>query len=280
MTLVNGRKTQSVDVSDRGFQYGDGIFETIGVVEGMPLFLEEHLDRLERGCERLIIPLQDKSLLLREVDAVIPEGNDGVVKIIVSRGCVGRGYQPSRDAIPTRVVSFHSGPAYPQSFQCEGVSVLLCDTRLGLNNSIAGLKHLNRLEQVLASMEWNERDFQEGLMMDQEGYIVEGSKTNIFAVNRGVLHTPRIDRCGVLGIMRSVVIEVALANGIEVHQTRLTLDELVNADELFLTNSVIGIWPVKQFQSTRYRVGPIALKLQSLLALRIETEVRKCITGG
>jgi len=276
MVLINGKKTSQIEIADRGFQYGDGLFETIKVKNGVPLFLCKHLERLIRDCKKLSIPFEDKALLKHEISVLIQEyGRNGVLKIILSRGIGGRGYRPLGKPLPTRALSIHPNPVYPESFERQGVKVILCRNRLSSNTTLAGIKHLNRLEQILASREWNDCDAQEGLMVDQANRIVEGTKSNLFIVKHGIIYTPEIDNCGVAGVVRSIVMESALEHGLEIKETRIRVEDVASADELFLTNSVIIIWPVKQFLEKVIGVGPVTQRIQNWLFKTIELEIGK-----
>lgn len=273
MVLVNGKENRRVDAADRGFHYGDGVFETIAVQKGIPLFVTKHLERLSLGCGQLGIPFHDKTVLLNEIGLLAGKNTDGVVKVIVTRGPGGRGYEPPAIALPTRVVSFHEKPAYSETFHQQGVKVMLCQTPLGINPALAGIKHTNRLEQILACREWHHDEFQEGLMLDQENHIVEGTKSNLFVVTNGRLYTPKIDRCGVAGIIRSVILDSAVEQELPVEEANLSVADVVNADELFLTNSIILLWPIKRFMDKTFGVGPITRRIQGGLLKKIEMEV-------
>ena len=188
MILINGVSKQHIEISDRGFQYGDGLFETIEVRDGQAVFLERHLERLNAGCHRLHIPFPGAELLSFEVKKLCREKACGigsvraVLKIIVTRGSGGRGYRQPDVIQPTRVLSLHPYPDYPEIYKEQGIVVRFCSTCLGLNPSLAGIKHLNRLEQVMARFEWNDPAIQEGLMLDVNGHVIEGTMTNLFYV--------------------------------------------------------------------------------------------------
>lgn len=261
MVLINGLATREVDVADRGFQYGDGVFETIEVIRATPLFLPRHLERLRLGCAKLSIPFPGTETLGLEVEKVCGGCERGVLKIQVTRGVGGRGYRHLQPVTATRVLSLHPYPGYPENFYNPGVRVRMCETRLGCNPGIAGIKHMNRLEQVLGRQEWAGDEVQEGLMLDQDDYVVEGTMTNIFLVKDTMLSTPELDRCGVSGIMRNLVIENAKNQGIPLAIRRLTKDDVFAADEMFLTNSLIGCWPVRQLEDQIYPVGPVTLRV-------------------
>lgn len=263
MYLINGERRQCVDVADRGFQYGDGLFETIEISNGKPLFLERHLTRLSNGCQRLLIPLPDLALLTQEALQVSAASGRAVLKLNVTRGHGGRGYRQPPQILPTRLFSLHSFPDYPEHFQAEGIAVRFCRLRLAISPALAGIKHMNRLEQVLARAEWQDDGIQEGLMLDSNDHVVEGTMTNLFMVKDGVLYTPVVTECGVAGIVREMVMEFAQGNNITLIETQLDKDALLRADEVFVTNSVIGIWPVKQLEQHRFGVGPLTRLFQA-----------------
>jgi 4-amino-4-deoxychorismate lyase len=268
MLLLNGESRHCIKVSDRGLQYGDGVFETVDVLNSKPLFFERHLQRLALGCQTLLIPCPDFTLLKDEARQVTANVAQSVLKLIVTRGSGGRGYRQPPEISTTRLFSIHPHPAYPQEFQDVGINLRFCNKRLALNPDLARIKHLNRLEQVLARAEWQDDDIQEGLMLDIELRVVEGTMSNLFWIKAGVLHTPLLDQCGIAGIVRELVIELAQAAGISVIEDHASREDVLAADELFVTNSVIGIWPVKRLEQQRFDVGNMTRSLQSLYATR------------
>ncbi len=262
--LVNGESKAVIPVSDRGLQYGDGLFETIEVIDSRPVFLDAHLQRLDSGCQRLQIPSPDKKVLLAEVRQLCANQKTAVLKIILSRGSGGRGYLPPEALNPSRIISLHPKPDYPDHFYESGVNTRVCQTRLGINPLLAGIKHLNRLEQVMARLEWHDQAINEGIMLDIENHVVEGVMTNVFLVKNSVITTPVIHGAGVKGIVRQIVILLAEKQGIKLTEEKITLDELLNSDEIFLTNSIVGIWPVKTIDQHAFQVGSITRKIRSL----------------
>jgi 4-amino-4-deoxychorismate lyase len=262
---VNGTATRTIDLSDRGFQYGDGVFTTVRVQDGVPLFFGRHLDRLRHDGKRLAIPYVGSGVLLEDVRALLGDRQQAILKIQMTRGMGGRGYRLPETVVPTRVVSLHPPAPYPAEYPDSGVEVRYCRTRLGINPALAGLKHMNRLEQILACADWSAGPAVEGLMRDTEGYLVEGTMTNVFLVREGCLLTPFLDRCGVRGIMRSIIMEGAAELGITVSEERVSPADAEAADELFLTNSIIGLWPVRSLEHRHYPVGPVALELAEWL---------------
>jgi len=257
-TLINGVSGNHISVLDRGFQYGDGVFETIALQNGRLLFWDEHLKRLILGCQRLHIPLPDTNLLRHEAQILGVGVDKAVIKITISRGVGGRGYQAPDPINVTRVVSLHGVKNYPKENWVDGVNVIICDTILASNRQLAGIKHLNRLEQVLARNEWSDLNVAEGIMLDGNANVIEGTCTNVFVVSKGIISTPSLDNCGVVGVMRNIIMDLMAASQQSCQVTDLSLGELLHADEVFLTNSLIGIWPVKRVDKARFSVGPVS----------------------
>lgn len=268
MILINGESKAHIEISDRGFQYGDGLFETIEVRDDQPVFLERHLARLNSGCRRLHIPCPDAELLRLEAKELCRRWHmhrRAVLKIIVTRGSGGRGYRQPDAIHPTRVLSLHPYPDYPETYSERGVVARFCATRLGLNPALAGIKHLNRLEQVMARAEWSEPDIQEGLMLDVNDYVIEGTMTNLFYVKNNSLYTAELVQSGVAGIMRGIITALSVDHGLPVIEHRFSKDELLSADEAFVCNSIIGVWPIKQIETAYFSVGPVTQRIQSWL---------------
>jgi 4-amino-4-deoxychorismate lyase len=244
--LVDGVSGSTVPVADRGLQYGDGLFETIAVVDGRPCLWERHLARLLEGCERLGLPGPDPDILAAEAHRVAGGRARAVLKLVLTRGDGGRGYRPPIPAQTRRILQLGPWPAYPDAWRTEGVRVRWCATRLGHQPRLAGLKHLNRLEQVLARAEWDDAEVAEGLMLDLDGDVVSGTQSNLFVLRRGTVITPPLDRCGIAGVARAVALETLRTAGLAVRVARLARDEVSGADALFLTSSLIGCWPLRE----------------------------------
>ncbi len=270
MLLVNGKIASSVDARDRGMQYGDGLFETIAVRDGQPELWDAHIERLMAGCQTLGIPLPDPARLAEELRQVTGEQAHCVVKLVITRGPGGRGYRIPDDPSPTRLIITSPFPDYPPDRAESGVAVRLCRTPLGLNPALAGLKHLNRLEQVLARNEWRDSGIAEGLMCDSEGFVVEGTMSNLFLVIDGRLVTPRIDRCGVAGVMRNRVLELAESLGIAATEARVTVEALQQAEGAFLTNSLLRLWPIRRLEERDCPQASITAKLKRALDRDLE----------
>lgn len=262
--LVNGLET-GVDPSDRGLAYGDGLFETMAAANGHIRWLDHHLDRLADGCARLAIPAPDPSHIREEIRVRCPRNGRAVVKLIVTRGPGARGYAPPPDAKPTRILSISAWPSYPPENYSAGVRVKVCGLRLAEAPHLAGIKHLCRLEQVLAELELGPGEH--GLVLDTSARVIGGTRSNVFAVRDGRLLTPALDRCGIRGVMRRVVLETSAAVGLPAEERDLTLDDLRSAAELFMTNSLFGIWPIAELDARRVEPGPVARELMKRLGI-------------
>jgi 4-amino-4-deoxychorismate lyase len=263
-TWINGIAARELSTDDRGLSYGDGLFETMHLERGAVARLERHLKRLTQGCARLGIDCVADKLLREEIEARARTLSDGVLKLVITRGAGPRGYRPTGEERPTWLLSWNTARAADASLASAGVRVRFCRTPATENAAIAGLKHLNRLDCVLARREWSDPEIAEGLMCDSHGSVVGGTMSNLFAVRDRTLMTPRLDRSGVRGVMRSVVIDAARGAGIDVVEQHLTAQDLSVATELFLTNALIGVWPVRALEATSYPVGALTRRLQQL----------------
>jgi 4-amino-4-deoxychorismate lyase len=261
---VNGQSV-GLDPRDRGLAYGDGLFETMACRDGSIRRIDYHFERLAHGCGRLAIPVPDRGALRSEIENRCRGSASAVVKLIVTRGIGERGYKPPEPAVPNTILSITPWSGYPRRQYTHGVDIRVCALRLAENPQLAGLKHLCRLEQVLAQMELVGDPAEEGLVRDRSGFIVGGISTNVFAVRGAVLSTPRLTRCGVHGVMRRAVLDNAGRVGLETNQQDLMLSDLLESDELFITNAVAGIRPVRSLDGGRFEIGPHTHALMRLL---------------
>ena len=261
MILINGKQQSQLDFSDRGLQYGDGLFETIAIKQARPVFLDQHLQRLITGCQALQIPCPEVSVLKNEIDIVLAKQNTAVIKIIITRGSGGRGYQQPDNIQPTRIIARYDAPNYEDVFWKKGVKVRFCNSRLGHNPRLSGIKHLNRLEQVLARSEWRSSEYQEGLMLDIKDNVIEGTMSNLFVIKKNCLYTPSLKLCGIKGVVREIILQTATELQINTQETQLQKQQCYDADELFLTNSIIGLWPIRQLEQNQFEIGPITQQI-------------------
>ena len=265
--LVNGQSS-GVDPADRGLAYGDGLFETMAASSGEIPWLDLHLDRLEEGCRRLEIPAPSRSLLRKEIGSHCPRHGRAVVKLIVTRGPGTRGYLPPEPTVPTRVLAISDWPDFPESYYRAGIKMRTCSLRLGENPALAGIKHLCRLEQVLAQLELRGHAVQQGLLLDASGHVAGGTSSNVFGVFGSTVATPSLFRCGIKGVMRRAVLEAARALGMRTEEREITPAELGEASEVFVTNALFGIWPVAELDEQRFSVGPTTKRLMQYLSGR------------
>lgn len=266
--LVNGLPGSSISIRDRGLLYGDGVFRTLRIAQGQALHWPLHYLKLKHDCARLSIACPDETVLCAELDIVLKQHPDGVVKLIVTRGEGARGYTPFADTQPTRIWDFSPLPDYPSEWITLGVKACICHLRLPFQPLLACVKHLNRLENVLAAAEL--RDLQahdyhlaEGLLLDTDGHLIEGIRSNLFLVIQGRLVTPDLSRCGVAGIQRGRVMAWALQHGITTEVRNVGLNEALLADELFIVNSVIGLWPIRELGQRHWSQFPLASRIST-----------------
>ncbi|HEY1899237.1 MAG TPA: aminodeoxychorismate lyase [Steroidobacteraceae bacterium] len=266
LTLVDGQPAVGVDVLDRGLHYGDGLFETIACRAGRARFLDLHLQRLREGCERLSFHYADFSSLAQQIRELAARQPACIIKLILTRGsATARGYGARGDERARCVLLQYRWDA-PDPLPWErGVAVRTARGRLGENPALAGLKHTNRLEQVLIRGEWSDPGIQEALIYSSSGWLVSGTMSNVFVVKQGQIMTPALTSAGIRGVMRRVVMDVARGGGLEVSQIAVDAASLAAAEEIFLTNALIGIWPVRALDGRSLTVGPVTRQLQQWL---------------
>jgi 4-amino-4-deoxychorismate lyase len=243
MILVDGIPAEVVAATDRGLNYGDGLFETMRLHAGRVCLLERHLVRLRQGCERIGLAYPGDAAIGADIEVLAGvAGGEGVLRLVLTRGDGGRGYAPPSDSSGRRITALHPLPELASS----GLSVGVCRTRLGRSATLGGLKHLGRLEQVLAAGEVAEAGWDEGLMLADDELVVEATRHNLFYVRGGRVCTPPLEGCGVAGVMRGLVLDTLAALGVPGGEARLRYHELHEIDEMFLCNAVAGVRPVNR----------------------------------
>jgi len=265
ITLVNGQPGDQISIHDRGLAYGDGVFETMLSHHGVIPLWERHLARLTRSLEQLKIQPYASDGLLDSIKEYLNPALQQIIKLTVTRGRGPRGYAPPEHCEATTIVTISERAQNSSAWQ-QGIPVTLCNTSYSMQTKLAGLKHLNRLEHVLASMEFSQCDFDEGIMFDSQGMAISATRHNLFLVTNSGLLTPDLSQCGVAGVMRDYVMEIAQDMGYETQIENISRRQLLNADELFLTNGVNGVWPIRQLDSNILSVGAITSKLQMKVA--------------
>jgi 4-amino-4-deoxychorismate lyase len=259
--LVDGHSALDVPLDDRGLAYGDGLFETIRFIGGAAPLWRGHMVRLMRGCKALRLTAPPPATLHRDATLLAAQ-DDCIVKLIVTRAD-GRGYAGGTRA--RRIALRYAVPDVEPADYVLGVRARWCRLRLSLQPALAGLKHLNRLEQIIARAEWNDRRIREGLLCDADDRVIGATSANIFIVRRDRLLTPQLDRCGVAGVARAWIIAQA-KRWLPVEECVLARKDIESADEVFLSNAVRGIAPIRAIASQRFGIGPVTRRLGYTLA--------------
>jgi 4-amino-4-deoxychorismate lyase len=281
LVWVNGRAAGEVSALERGLHFGDGLFETIACEGGRPRFLELHLRRLAAGCARLGLEAPEAATLRAEVQQLAAPCGRAILKVLLTRGAAAaRGYAVTGFEKPTRISLRYAWPPEDAGLAHAGVRVRIAALRLGENPALAGLKHCNRLEQVLARREWTDTGIAEALMFSSSGALVSGTMSNVFMVRDAKLYTPRVDRCGVAGVMRQVVLAAAADAAIAAEECILDSQGLASAQEVFLTNALIGIRPVRELDGRPLPPGPLTRRLQERLAPLLATRAQPTEEAG
>lgn len=250
-TLVNGVETSAVDIADRGLAYGDGLFETMRAVSGKIPLLALHLSRFAEGVR--VLQLGSEKKLSAEFKATVKlalktVSGEALIKVIVTRGCGGQGYTPLERCTPTVIVQVFDLPQYPANYSKKGVAVKECLHRLYHHPKLAGIKHLNRLDQVLASKELGNEV--EGVLLDQQGDVIEGLKSNLLIFQAQQVVTPKLDKCGVKGTLRQFLLQSSAGLGFDIIEAEVSRDALYQASGVAMINSVFGLWPVTSISGT------------------------------
>jgi 4-amino-4-deoxychorismate lyase len=266
MILVNGAVSDTVAATDRGYTYGDGVFRTVSMRNRVPDHWLRQYRKLALDCSKLFIPCPPEPAFRADIAVLARDMPDGVVKIIVTRGPGPRGYALPASVNPARVLMSSPLPQYPARYTEAGVRLHVCQLKLASQPALAGIKHLNRLEQILARAEWDDPDMPEGLLLDTAGNVIGGTMTNLFIVENGSLITPSLEHCGVAGVTRDRVLELAPQRAIDCRIEPIPWSRFIAADEAVLVNSVVGLWRVMSCGKKQWEPGPVANKLIELLA--------------
>lgn len=266
VALVNGAPPKASLLLSRALHYGDGVFRTLLRHEGRWLDFDRHYVKLVQDCRVLGLDPPHVGQLEAELESLGGGRTQPVVgKIILARSGAGRGYAPTSRQCE-RILLRYAAPRYPASCWSEGVAAISSPVVLGSQPLLAGVKHLNRLENMLAARNWPQ-GVQEALMSDAAGHVVGGSRSNVFWLREGRLLTPRLSSCGVAGMMRAKVLDAARALGLQTEMVDAPISQLSRASEVFVTNSLLGIWPLKRLDNHDFGPpGPVTQRLQATLA--------------
>ena len=267
--LINGILTEAVSARDRGLTYGDGHFTTMLVKQGQVIWWPAHLARLQHACARLGFAELPWDSLAAEVAQVAAGQTQAVAKIVLTRGSGGRGYDGAGCNTPTRIVSLAPYPAHYLDWQQNGIAALVCQQQLGDAPMLAGLKTLGRLEQVLLKSELAARGGVEGIVLNSRGFLVEGVSANLFWRRGKTVFTPDLSHCGIDGIMRRHVMAMLKQMSIELRVVEAPLESLWQAEEVWLTNTLMGIVPVTGIGDTQYPSPVLIRRLQERLVIEV-----------
>lgn len=265
--LINGIESNHIDAKDRGLAYGDGLFSTIKVQSGVAQLWDFHLQRLQLGAKTLFFTEIDWQQLSAEVFqqasrfADVPEH---VLKVILTRGSGGRGYSSQGCDSPIRIISDSPYPEFYADWQRQGIAVIQCESSLSRHPQLAGLKTLNRLEQVLIKKELEVKKALEGIVCDENGYVIEACSANLFIYFNGIWQTPKLDKSGVAGVQRRNILNLAKNNNINIIECDIHLNQLTGAQAMCLTNALMGIVPVNEYQGKTLNIEPCQA-LQSII---------------
>lgn len=265
----DGRADNTVSADDRGVQYGDGLFETIAIRDGAPRLWNYHVERLQAGAARLGLAVPAEDSLHASLQAALGQAqadrNRCVAKILFTAGQGPRGYRRAGGAPTTLLTGITDAQRLPDSCYRDGVDLRLCHTRLAVQPQLAGMKTLNRLEQVIARNEWNDDSVFEGLTLDTDGRLICGTMSNVFIVTGQALVTPAISRCGVSGVMRRHVLALLDGAGIECRVRDVEAEELWAADAVFISNSQFGVLPARRCGAHSWQPNETFRRIASLL---------------
>lgn len=278
--LINGQFLQAISPLDRGLAYGDGVFRTMRVQHGQVMFWSEHYAKLAADAQRLAISIPEKNVFEQDIQSLLTPHNvtpnsNAIIKIIVTRGVGLRGYRSAPDMLPMRIVFALPHPITKLDDYNNGVSLGVATIKLAHQPSLAGIKHLNRLENVLAAQEIGENQA-DVILLDQNQQVIETTSANLFVRYGNDLLTPILNHCGVAGVVRQQIMQQAAQLGLMVSEKNLTLPELMQADEVLLCNSVFGVRQVNSVQlnpltaenHTVWAAQPLARQLNQLLGFK------------
>ncbi len=276
---VDGQEQNLLEVLDRAVQYGDGFFTTMLSAEGQLYNWSAHWRRLSESASRLGFPeMEEQSVLQQLAQALTGNERPVVVKVIVSRGLGGIGYQPPVEAKPRIIIQVSPHPLYKKTADMTemhpAMAVTLCKSVCAINPQLAGIKHLNRLENVLARAELIGTEFAEGIMLNARQQVISATQSNVFLIKGQQLVTPKLIDSGVEGTTRYQLRFLVESLGLEWIEREVALEEIRDADELFLSNAVRGIMPVKEFMNTKFAVERVVEIQQAWLEWQQNNAIR------
>ncbi len=267
---INGQLMANLSTLNRGLAYGDGVFRTMRYTDGIVQHWPLHYQKLVADCQKLAIVCPTAELLMQDTKRLLQATHSeaqraSVLKIIITRGEGGRGYAPAPVSTPDRLLMRLPMPEYPAELFSQGIRLYLCQTRLASQPLLAGIKHLNRLENVLARAETHDPACFDGLLLDYADHVIEAVSGNVFIRINGQVITPSLNTCGVAGVMRQKVIDWYHTQGQPVAVTSISLHTLLSADAVVITNSLYGALQVVQLDQQYWPVDDWARQLRAVL---------------
>ncbi len=265
MALVNGQPQDFLSVSDRSFQFGDGCFSTLLTCKKQIQAWNYHRERLVSCLKVLCISEPNWHQVYEWCNSVVLDGEKSGLKIHISRGTGRRGYGIAGASTPTVTITAFDYPLHYNEWISKGVSLGICETHLGHQPLLAGLKHNNRLEQVLVKAEIEHNDWNDAVVCDLEGKVIETSVANLFWVDSDFrLCTPKLNLSGVSGVMRKQVIEEAITKKVTLIERDFTINEILNAKEVFMTNALLQVCPITSIDKTHFEIGSLTKTFQEI----------------
>ncbi len=261
--LSNG-KFQKISPFDRAFQYGDGIFRTFVVENRKPCHWKYHYKKIVEDCLAIKISPPNEKVLLSDIQSLFKTKKKAVGKFIISRGISDRGYKFGTDISHNRFLIKTKMPSYPKEYFKFGINLHVCKQRI-FPSILSGIKHLNRLDNIMARQEWRDNNFADGILLDQSGNVIECISSNIFMRCGKVIYTPKINQVGIKGVTRGIVIELSQKLGFRVKELVFNLNKLLEADEVLVTNSLFGVLQVKKIKNRSWPHQELASLLNESL---------------
>ncbi|VAW52790.1 Aminodeoxychorismate lyase [hydrothermal vent metagenome] len=259
--LINGVATDYLTVHDRAIHYGDGLFETILWHNRKLYFWPQHYLRLKQSADKIKLACPEESLLIADIENLLSDAKSEqayAIKVIITRGTSLRGYQFDKKPMTTRIATISAIESDYSSLLSQHLlsgDLTVCEQQVSINENLAGLKHLNRLENVLARNESTivkNSNVVDGLMLNAHQYVIECTTSNVFSVKDKILYTPKLNQSGVQGVMRDAIIAIAKNNNINVTLSDMTIEKIKSMDEVFITNSLIGMKAINHFVDVKF----------------------------
>ena len=265
MNLVNGKPNSSIKIFDRGFLYGDAVFETILVENKIPQNLTQHLQRLKKGINQLKIKNFDIELLRKHIKKALSDQNNCVLGINITRGEASkRGYDLKLSNKPSIIITTSKIPKYPKIYYTKGINTKFSNIKLFLNKNIDSIKQCNKVDYILATNEISKK-YPEIILCNEKDYIIEGTSCNIFFIKKNKIFTPNINGYGVEGVMKNIIINILKRNGISTKTLNIKKTDVRNYDAAFFCNSVRKIWNIRSIGNTRYQNNDLVNQIKILI---------------